>query len=63
MGFSPICDPQGFFINRALALLYPYGALTSCKKLGKTIEQSLKSLKTDGQTNRRTNEQTDEGDY
>ena len=30
--FSPISDPpQIFFKNQALSLLYPYGALTSCK--------------------------------
>ena len=40
-----------FFKNRALSLLYPYGALTSCKKLEKSLEQSLRYLKTDyGQT-------------
>ena len=59
-GFSPICDPPRFFFkNRALSLLYPYGALTSCKKLEKTNEQSLKYLKTDGLTDR----PTDKGDY
>ena len=48
-GFSPICDPPRiFFKNRALSLLYPYGALTSCKKLEKSLEQSLRYLKTDG---------------
>ena len=52
-GFSPICDPPRiFFKNRALSLLYPYGALTSCKKLEKSLERSLRYLKTDhGQTN------------
>ena len=50
MGFSPICDPPRFFFkNRALSLLYPYGALTSCKKLEKTNEQSLEIFK-DGRT-------------
>ena len=59
-GFSPICDPPRFFFkNRALSLLYPYGALTSCKKLEKTNERSLRYLKTDGRTNGRT----DMGDY
>ena len=48
-GFSPICDAIGFFFkNRALSILYPYSALTSCKKLEKTIERSLRYLKTDG---------------
>ena len=47
-GFSPICDPQDFFFeNRALSLLYPYGTLTSCKKLEKSLERSLRYLKTD----------------
>ena len=59
-GFSPICDPPRFFFkNRALSLLYPYGALTSCKKLEKTNEQSLRYLKTDGWTDERTDGQTD----
>ena len=55
-GFSPICDPPRFFFkNQALSLLYPYGALTSCKKLEKTNERSLRYLKTDhGRTNGRT---------
>ena len=55
-GFSPICDPKrSFFKNRALSLLYPYGALTSCKKIEKTNERSLRCLKTDGpRTNGRT---------
>ena len=52
-GFSPICDPPRFFFkNRALSLLYPYGALTSCKKVEKNNERYLRYLKTDhGQTN------------
>ena len=36
-----------------MSLLYPYGALTSCKKLKKSLEQSLEIFKdgpTDGQT-------------
>ena len=51
--FSLICDPPRFFFkNRALSLLYPYGALTSCKKFEKNNEQSLRYLKTDhGRTN------------
>ena len=51
-GFSPICDPKVFFKNRALSLLNPYGALTSCKKLEKTNEQSPRYFETDGQTYR-----------
>ena len=31
-----------------MSLLHPYGALTSCKKLEKTNERSLRYLKTDG---------------
>ena len=50
-GFSPICDPPRFFFkNRALSLLYPYGVLTSCKKLEKTNERSLRYLKTETRT-------------
>ena len=49
-GVSPICDPPRFFFkNGALSLLYPYGALTSCKKLEKTNELSLEIFK-DGHT-------------
>ena len=33
MGFFPICDPKIFFKNRALTLLYTYGALLLCKRL------------------------------
>ena len=36
--------------NRALSLLYPYGALTICKKLENTRELSLRYLKTDTHT-------------
>ena len=47
-GVSPMCDPAKiFFKNPALSLLYPCGALTSCKKLEKTNERSLRYLKTD----------------
>ena len=60
-GFSPICDPPRFFFkNRALSLLCPYGALTSCKKLEKTNEQSLRYLKTDGRTDTHTDRPTTE---
>ena len=47
---SPICDPKILFQNQALSFLYPCGALTSCKKLEKTNERSLRYLKTDIQT-------------
>ena len=51
MGFFPHLWPPGsFFKNRAPSLLYPYGALTSCKKLEKTNEGSLRYLKTDTHT-------------
>ena len=57
-GFSPISDPPIiFFKNRALSLLYPYGALISCKKLEKNNEESLRYLK------RKDGPRTDKGDY
>ena len=46
-GFPPFVTPKIFFKNRALSLLYPYGALTSYKKLEKTNEQSLRYSKSD----------------
>ena len=53
--FSLICDPQGFFQNWDLSLLYPYGALTSCKKLANINGWYLRYLNTDHRpTNRRT---------
>ena len=59
-GVPPICDPQDFlFKNQALSLLYPYGALTSCKKLEKTNERSLRYSKTDhGLTDQQTDQRT-----
>ena len=58
-GFCPICDPPRFFFkNRAPSLLYPYGALTSCKKLEKTNERSPKIFK-----DRLTDQRTNMGDY
>jgi len=63
-GFSPICDPPRFFFkNRALSLLYPYGALTSCKKLEKSLERSLRYLKTDYGLRTTDGLRTDMGDY
>ena len=63
-GFSPICDPPRFFFkNWALSLLYPYGALASCKKLEKTNEQSLRYLKTDHRPRTDHGRTTDIGDY
>ena len=58
--FPPFVTTQDFFFkNRALSLLYPYGALTSCKKLEKTNERSLRNLKTDTHTDGHTDGHTD----
>ena len=62
-GFPTLVTLRDFFKNRALSLLYPYGALTSCKKLEKTNERSLRYLKTDTRTDGRTDTHTDKGDY
>ena len=59
-GFFPYITPQIFFKNRALPLLYPYGAPTSCKKSEKTkvtnkqttMDSLLRYLKTDRLTDR-----------
>ena len=32
-GLPPFVTPKIFYKNKALSLVYPYGALTSCKKL------------------------------
>ena len=62
--FFPTGTPQDvFFKNRALSLLYPYGALASCKKLEKSLERSLRYLETDGPMDQRTKGRTDMGDY
>ena len=53
----PFVTPKIFFKNQALSLLYPYGALTLCKKLEKTNELFLRYLKTDGP------QATDKADY
>ena len=58
--FPPFVASQDFFQNRTLSLLYPYGALTSCKKLEKTNELSLRYLKMDERTD---HGRTDKGDY
>ena len=63
MGFPPICDPPRFSQNLALSLLYPYGALTSYKKLEKTNGQSLRFLKMDKPMDGRTDQRMDRGDY
>ena len=48
--FPHLQPPRFFFKNRALSLLYPYGALTSCKELEKTNKRSLRYSKTDTHT-------------
>ena len=56
-GLPLFVTPKIFSKNRALTLLYPYGALTSCKKLEKTNERSPEIFKdglTDGRNNGRT---------
>ena len=59
MAFFPICYPEDFFLKiRVLSLLYPCGALTSCKKLEKTNRRSLRNSKTDG---RRTDHRLTDG--
>ena len=60
-GFPPFATPKIFFKNWALSLLYHYGALTSCKKVEKTNEQSLRYLKKDTPTH--THGHTGKGDY
>ena len=47
IGFTQFVTTRIFLKNRALSFLYPYDALTLCKKLEKTNLQSLKYLKTD----------------
>ena len=55
--FPPFLTPQDFFFkNRAQSLLYLYGTLTSCKKLEKNDERSLRYLETDRRT---TDQRTD----
>ena len=56
-GFPLLVTPQDFFRNQAVSLLYPYGALTSCKKLEKNNKRSLRYSKTD----RRTTDQRTDG--
>ena len=46
-GGFPIRSPKIFCKNLALSFLYPYDALTSCKKLEKTNGQSPRYSKTD----------------
>ena len=53
MGFSPICDPPRFFFQTSGSVTFvPLWCpnLTSCKKLEKTNERSLRYLKTDKRT-------------
>ena len=54
---SGVTASCGCLKNRALSLLYPYGALTSCKKLEQINEWSLRYLKTDKHTHKRTHGQ------
>ena len=62
MGVLPhLRPPMIFFKNWALSLLYHYGALTSCKKLEKTNEQSLTYLKMDQQKDQRTDNRRMDG--
>ena len=58
--FSHLWPPKIFFKNRALSLLYPCGALTSCKKSEKSLELSLRYLKTDRPTDQRTDQRMDQ---
>ena len=54
-GVSPFATPHDFFSKIGLSLLYPYGALTSCRKLEKTNAQPLRYLKMDhGRTDQKT---------
>ena len=62
-GFNPFVTPKIIFKNRALPLVYPYGALTSCQKLEKTNGQSRRYLKTDEQTNKLMDRRMDRVDY
>ena len=56
--FPPFVTPRFYFKNRTLSHLYPYGALTSCKKLEKTNERFPRYLKTDGLMDGPTDGQT-----
>ena len=56
-GFSPNLRPRTFFFkNQALSIMYPYGVLTSCKKIKKKLLDRfwhiyrLTYRPTDGQT-------------
>ena len=46
-GFPPFLTPQVFFQKSGSVTLYPYGTLTSCKKIEKTNELSLRYLNID----------------
>ena len=52
--FPHLRPPKIFIKNRALSLLYNYGALTSCKKLEKNNERTLRYLKTETHTDTQT---------
>ena len=62
-GFPPFVTPRFFFKIGLLSLLNPYGALTLCKKVEKTNEQSLTYLHKDGHTDGLKHGRTDKGDY
>ena len=61
--FPHLPPPRFFFKNRALSLLYPYGALTSCKKFKKILRAVSEIFKDGPRKDQRTNERTDMGDY
>ena len=62
--FPPFVTPKIFFFkNLTLTLLYPYGSLTSCKKLEKNNGQFLRYLKMDRLTDGEMGRWTDYDDY
>ena len=62
MEVSPICDRSRFFFkNRALVTFVPLWCPNFMQKLEKTNKQSLRYLKTDGDTH--THGHMDKGDY
>ena len=67
-GFSLICDPKIFFQNSGTVTFVPYGALTSCKILEKSLERFPRYSKTNGRTRAITKDPSDKpvfqnGDY
>ena len=65
---SPIYDPKILFTNRAMSILYPYDALTSCK-IQKKLMSCLRDIqrqtdkRTDQRPNKRTDQPTNMADY